>query len=93
MTSNGGTPTPTPIPQPGPIPIPNGADPVPSNGTNPHNPAPIDIAPPPGIEDMPPLSAAAMSSFASAAKGVTTKAEVGETNNEGGLLVLSGAAS
>ena len=63
-------------PDPVPVPISNGA--------------PIEVAPPPAIEGMPPLSATAMSSFASAAKGVTTRDEVNELDNKEGLIVLNG---
>ncbi|WWD22616.1 hypothetical protein CI109_107109 [Kwoniella shandongensis] len=69
------------------VPIPNGADPVPppsSNGVQ-----AMDIQPPPGIENMPPLSATAMSSFATAAKGVATD----QDSNSEGLLVLNGGAA
>lgn len=72
-----------------PVPIPTGADPTP-NGTS-H--ITTNLAPPPGIENMPPLSAAAMASFASAARGVTTAAEVKEEGgNKEGLLVLNGTS-
>jgi poly(A) polymerase len=71
---------------PAALPIPTGADPVPSNGN-----AELNVEPPPGIEGMPPLSTTAMSSFATAAKGVTTKQEAGESSNTDGLLVLNGA--
>lgn len=54
----------------------------------------MDIAPPPGIAGMPALSATAVASFASAAKGVTTVQEVKEEGgNKEGLLVLNGASS
>ena len=73
--------------------VPTGADPTPNGvrGMNGH--AADDIAPPPGIEGMPPLSATAMSSFASAAKGVTTVEEVGEGGNQEGLMVLNKATA
>lgn len=76
-----------------------------STSTDPHAPDPVpaqngtaaartDIAPPPGLENVPPLSAAAMASFASAAKGVTTVQEVqDEGGNREGLLVLNGATA
>ncbi|KAK8844831.1 hypothetical protein IAR55_006681 [Kwoniella newhampshirensis] len=67
------------------VPVPNGADPIPpveSNGVQ-----AVDIEPPPGIENMPPLSATAMSSFATAAKGVATD----QDSNSEGLLVLNGS--
>ena len=76
-----------------------------STSTDPHTPDPVpaqngtaaartDIAPPPGLENVPPLSAAAMASFASAAKGVTTVQEVqDEGGNREGLLVLNGATA
>jgi len=67
-----------------------GADPTP-NGTTSTN---VDLAPPPGLENMAPLSAAAMASFASAAKGVTTAQEVQEEGgNAEGLLVLNGSTA
>lgn len=66
------------------IPVPNGADPVPlKDGTG-----PVDFKPPPGIEDMPPLSTAAMSSFATAAKGVANP----QDENKEGLVVLNQSA-
>ncbi|KIS00523.1 poly(A) polymerase, partial [Cryptococcus deuterogattii 2001/935-1] len=66
------------------IPVPNGADPVPlKDGTG-----PVDFKPPPGIEDMPPLSTAAMSSFATAAKGVVNP----QDENKEGLVVLNQSA-
>lgn len=58
-------------------------DPLPPSTT-----AVEDIAPPPGIEGLPPLSATAIASFASAAKGVTTNGADTE-----GKVVLSGANS
>ena len=65
---------------------PSGADPTPiTNGQV------VDLEPPPAIQGMPPLSATAMSSFASAAKGVTTKQEVNELDNKEGLIILNGA--
>jgi poly(A) polymerase len=68
----------------------NGADPTP-NGAIPPN---VDLAPPPGLENMAPLSATAMASFASAAKGVTTAQEVQEEGgNTEGLLVLNGSTA
>lgn len=71
-------------------PVPNGADPTP-NGTI---PIAVDLAPPPGLENMAPLSATAMASFASAAKGVTTAQEVQEEGgNADGLLVLNGSTA
>jgi len=74
-----------------PIPIPTGPDlrPV-SNGQL--LDITLDIAPPPAIQGMPPLSATAMSSFASAAKGVTTKEELDSLDNKEGVIVLSGTA-
>lgn len=69
-----------------PVPIPTGADPLPNS-----NGAVVEIEPPPAIEGMPPLSGAAMSSFASAAKGVTTKQEMEELDNKQGLIVLNGS--
>lgn len=71
---------------------PNAPDPVPTpNGTGAGR---TDIAPPPGLENVPPLSAAAMASFASAAKGVTTVQEVqDEGGNREGLVVLNGATA
>ncbi|XAO22401.1 hypothetical protein I312_101171 [Cryptococcus bacillisporus CA1280] len=66
------------------IPVPNGADPVPlKDGTG-----PVDFKPPPGIEDMPPLSTAAMSSFATAAKGVANS----QDENKEGLVVVNQSA-
>lgn len=73
------------------LPVTAGGDPVPqgTNGTA----STVDVKPPPGIENMPPLSATAISSFASAAKGVTTKEDAGpgQTGNPAGLLVLNGS--
>ena len=70
-----------------PIPIPSIGNLLPSaNGKS------LEIVPPPAIEGMPPLSATAMSSFASAAKGVTTKQEIGASDNKEGLIVLNGTA-
>lgn len=61
--------------------MPNGADPVPlKDGAG-----PVDFKPPPGIEDMPPLSTAVMSSFATAAKGVA----ISQDENREGLVVLN----
>lgn len=54
----------------------------------------VNIAPPPGIEGMPPLSGAVVAGFASAAKGVTTAQEVkDEGGNKEGLLVLNNASA
>lgn len=71
-------------------PHPHAPDPAPAqNGSSVNG---TEIAPPPGLENVPPLSAAAMASFASAAKGVTTVQEVqDEGGNREGLLVLNGA--
>ncbi|ODN73700.1 hypothetical protein, variant [Cryptococcus amylolentus CBS 6039] len=75
----------TPQPLPNGVPQPNGADPVPSqNGAG-----PVDLKPPPGIENMPPLSTAAMSSFATAAKGVAGA----QDENKDGLIVLNQTAA
>ncbi|KAK4685893.1 poly(A) polymerase, partial [Tremellales sp. Uapishka_1] len=68
------------------LPKPQGADPVSLPLIA--EPQAIDLAPPPGIENLPPLSAAAMASFASAAKGVTT-----DEDNKEGLLVLNSTAA
>ncbi|WVN87609.1 uncharacterized protein L203_102792 [Cryptococcus depauperatus CBS 7841] len=62
------------------LPVQNGSDPVSSKiGEE------VDIKPPPGIENLPPLSNAAMSSFATAAKGVATTQDF----NKEGLVVLN----
>ncbi|TYJ53782.1 hypothetical protein B9479_005542 [Cryptococcus floricola] len=75
----------TPQPLPNGVPQSNGADPVPSqNGAG-----PVDLKPPPGIENMPPLSTAAMSSFATAAKGVAGA----QDENKDGLIVLNQTAA
>lgn len=75
------------------LPVTAGGDPVPAGANG--SVSDIDIRPPPGIEDMPPLSATAMSSFASAAKGVTTKDDLGpgQNGNAQGLLVLNGSTT
>jgi hypothetical protein len=74
----GGTPN-VQVSTPAALPIPTGADPVPANDSG-----IVDVQPPPAIEGMPPLSATAMASFASAAKGVTTKQEAGQVVLAGG---------
>lgn len=71
------------------VPTPTGADPLPAGG-NGHSAD--TIQPPPGIADMPPLSATAMASFATAANGVATQEAVGEGNPEGRLVLNSSAA-
>jgi poly(A) polymerase len=77
------------------LPVTAGGDPLPPsiNGSE----VPLDVQPPPAIEGMAPLSAAAMSSFASAANGVTN-AEPGSTNGAGaengdGKVILNGVSS
>ncbi|ORX35170.1 putative polynucleotide adenylyltransferase [Kockovaella imperatae] len=80
-----------------PTPIPIGADQTPAtNGSHTEGADganPQDIPPPPSIQGMPPLSATAMSSFASAAKGVTTAEKAEEVGNQEGLLVLNQTAA
>jgi poly(A) polymerase len=71
------------------LPISNGPDPTPKNGI--HTNTSINIPPPPGIEGMKPLSAAVMSSFASAAGGVVEVGNVGQNGGEG-RVVLNGAS-
>lgn len=63
------------------LPVTAGGDPLPP-GTN-GSAQPTDLPPPPSIEGMPPLSATAMSSFASAANGVTTAQAGSEANANG----------
>ncbi|ORY26955.1 Poly(A) polymerase central domain-domain-containing protein [Naematelia encephala] len=88
VTPNGSFPS-TTAPTSSSLSAPTGADP-----SIPNSSASVEVAPPPGIEDMPPLSATAMSSFASAANGVTTEDQAGGTNgNAEGLVMLKGAAS
>lgn len=72
-----------------------GGDPLPpaTNGSE----IPSDLAPPPAIQGMAPLSATAMSSFASAANGVTTAPNTTNGTNGGtqtgdGKVVLNGVA-
>lgn len=77
------------------LPVTAGGDPLPpsTNGSE----VPADVQPPPAIEGMAPLSAAAMSSFASAANGVTTEAATSNGNGTGqdgdGKVVLNGVSS
>ena len=76
------------------LPVTAGGDPLPpsTNGSD----IPADVQPPPAIEGMAPLSAAALSSFASAANGVTTDAATSNGNGtqEGdGKVVLNGVSS
>jgi poly(A) polymerase len=73
-----------------------GGDPLPPalNGAN----VASDLAPPPAIEGMAPLTATAMSSFASAANGVTTGPEStngtnGAPSTGDGKVVLNGVSS
>jgi poly(A) polymerase len=74
------------------LPVTAGGDPLPpaSNGSE----IPSDVQPPPAIQGMAPLSAAAMSSFASAANGVTS--DLNATNGTEGRdskVVLNGASA
>ncbi|KAK1921134.1 putative polynucleotide adenylyltransferase [Papiliotrema laurentii] len=80
---------------PGAGPVPVGADPALPSAANGNGSAGIvDMAPPPGIESMPPLSGVALAGFASAAGGITTAEEVQqEGGNKEGLLVLNGTTS
>jgi hypothetical protein len=77
------------------LPVTAGGDPLPpsTNGSE----VATNVEPPPGIEGMAPLSAAAMSSFASAANGVTTDAATSNGNGNGqegdGKVVLNGVSS
>jgi hypothetical protein len=76
------------------LPVTAGGDPLPpsTNGSE----VATNVEPPPGIEGMAPLSAAAMSSFASAANGVTTDAATSNGNGNGqegdGKVVLNGVS-
>ncbi|KAI9633303.1 putative polynucleotide adenylyltransferase [Dioszegia hungarica] len=71
------------------VPTANDADPVPTNG----NSVMPDMAPPPAIQGMKPLSSESMAGFASAAKGVTTEKELEGAggSNAAGLMVLNGS--
>lgn len=74
------------------VPQPTGADPLPAASAGGNGHAADAIQPPPGIADMPPLSATAMASFATAANGVATQEAVGEGNPEGRLVLNSSSA-
>ena len=77
------------------LPVTAGGDPLPpsTNGSE----VATNVEPPPAIQGMAPLSAAAMSSFASAANGVTTDAATSNGNRNGqegdGKVVLNGVSS
>lgn len=72
----------SPAPTNGSVHVPTGneSDPAPSNGHA------TEVPPPPGLENAPPLSETAQSSFASAANGVASS----QTENQGGQVVLNG---
>ncbi|KAL7420428.1 polynucleotide adenylyltransferase [Cryptotrichosporon argae] len=73
-----------------PLPVPVGADPDPAvPSTIPGDAANVEIQPPPGIENLPPLSEAARQSFASAANGVTKQTDGGTE----GFVVLNGTGA
>nr|XP_019013940.1 poly(A) polymerase [Kwoniella pini CBS 10737]OCF52721.1 poly(A) polymerase [Kwoniella pini CBS 10737] len=75
-------------PIPSTVPLPNGADPVPPSILNGNSNAALPL-PPPGIENLPPLSATSLSGFATAANGVVHDGHSGK--NTDGLVVLNGA--
>jgi poly(A) polymerase len=85
-----GTSASRPVVQAASLPQTAGGDPLPptSNGSS----VLSEIAPPPAIQGMAPLSATAMSSFASAANGVTTDSSNGGPQSGDGKVVLNGVS-